>query len=74
MTFRTLYAENAVVKVNGIHKLSELITAPDNWMEVLSQIPNLFDEFKIDVGIIVEGNHVFAMLNASCYGVRQNDC
>ena len=69
VTFRTLYAENAVVKVNGIHKLSGTYHGPDNWMGVLSQMPNLFDEFKIDVvSIIAEGNHVFAMLNATAMG------
>ena len=69
VTFRTLYAENAVVKVNGIHKLSGTYHGPDNWMGVLAQIPSLFDEFKIDVvSIIAEGNHVFAMLNATAVG------
>ena len=69
VTFRTLYAENAVVKVNGIHKLSGTYHGPDNWMGVLSQMPNLFDEFKIDVvSIIAEGNHVLAMLNATAMG------
>ena len=69
VTFRTLYAENAVVKVNGIHKLSGTYHGPDNWMGVLAQMPNLFDEFKIDVvSIIAEGNQVFAMLNATAIG------
>ena len=68
-TFRTLYAENAVVKVNGIHKLSGIYHGPDNWMSALSHMPKLFDEFKIDVvNIISEGNQVFAMLQATAAG------
>ena len=68
-TFRTLYAENAVVKVNGIHKLSGTYHGPDNWMSALSNVPKLFDEFKIDVvNIISEGNQVFAMLQATAAG------
>ena len=39
VTFRTLYAENAVVKVNGIHKLSGTYHGPDNWMGVQAQMP-----------------------------------
>ena len=68
-TFRTLYAENAVVKVNGIHKLSGIYHGPDNWMSALSQVPQLYDEFKIElVNIIAEGDHVFAMLHATAVG------
>jgi ketosteroid isomerase-like protein len=68
-TFRTLYAEDAVVKVNGIHKLSGTYHGPDNWMGALAQMPKLFDEFKIDVvNIIAEGDHVFAMLHATAVG------
>ena len=68
-TFRTLYAEGAVVKVNGIHKLSGTYHGPDNWMGALAQMPKLFDEFKIDVvNIIAEGDHVFAMLHATAVG------
>jgi ketosteroid isomerase-like protein len=68
-TFRTLYAENAVVKVNGIHKLSGTYHGPDNWMSALSQVPQLYDEFKIElVNIIAEGDHVFAMLHATAVG------
>ena len=68
-TFRTLYAENAIVKVNGIHKLSGAYHGPDNWMSALSQVPQLYDEFKIElVNIIAEGDHVFAMLHATAVG------
>ena len=68
-TFRTLYAENAIVKVNGIHKLSGTYHGPDNWMSALSQVPQLYDEFKIElVNIIAEGDHVFAMLHATAVG------
>ena len=68
-TFRTLYAEGAVVKVNGIHKLSGTYHGPDNWMSALSQVPQLYDEFKIElVNIIAEGDHVFAMLHATAVG------
>ena len=74
-TFRTLYAEDAVVKVNGIHKLSGTYHGPDNWMSALSQVPQLYDEFKIElVNIIAEGDHVFAMLHATACGFRKNDC
>ena len=47
VTFRTLYAENAVVKVNGIHKLSVTYHGPDNWKGGLAQMPKLFDELKL---------------------------
>jgi ketosteroid isomerase-like protein len=68
-TFRTLYAENAIVKVNGIHKLSGTYHGPDNWMSALSQVPQLYDVFKIElVNIIAEGDHVFAMLHATAVG------
>jgi len=68
-TFRTLYAENAIVKVTGIHKLSGTYHGPDNWMSALSQVPQLYDEFKIElVNIIAEGDHVFAMLHATAVG------
>ena len=68
-TFRTLYAENAIVKVNGIHKLSGTYHGPDNWMSALSQVPQLYDEFKIElVNIIAEGDHVCAMLHATAVG------
>ena len=68
-TFCTLYAENAIVKVNGIHKLSGTYHGPDNWMSALSQVPQLYDEFKIElVNIIAEGDHVFAMLHATAVG------
>ena len=68
-TFRTLYVENAIVKVNGIHKLSGTYHGPDNWMSALSQVPQLYDEFKIElVNIIAEGDHVFAMLHATAVG------
>ena len=69
-TFRTLYAENAVVKVNGIHKLSGTYHGPDNWMSALAHMPKLYDEFKIIdvVNIIAEGNQVFAMLHVTATG------
>ena len=51
------------------------LTGPDNWMSALSQVPQLYDEFKIElVNIIAEGDHVFAMLHATACGFRKNDC
>jgi ketosteroid isomerase-like protein len=69
-TFRTLYAENAVVKVNGIHKLSGTYHGPDNWMNALSDFSKLLDDFKIIelVNIIAEGEKVFAMLHVTAVG------
>ena len=46
-TFVSLYHDDVMVKVNGMHRFSDLHKGIDAWMELLSSIPARFGDFSV---------------------------
>tara|TARA_B100001093_G_scaffold361542_1_gene346265 strand:- start:1099 stop:1467 length:369 start_codon:yes stop_codon:yes gene_type:complete len=70
-TLASLFHEDSVTKLNGTHKMSGTFIGPQAWIENLSKIPELFDNFSITpVHMIAEGNEVFVQLHATADGME----
>ena len=64
-TFVSLYHEDVVINMNGIHRFSGVHKGIDAWMEILSQVPALFDDFSVTpTNMIAEGDQVFTQIHA----------
>ncbi len=72
-TFVSLYHDDVVVKVNGMHRFSGVHNGLDAWMEILSQVPALFDDFSVTpTNMIAEGDQVFTQIHAKAKGMDAN--
>ena len=70
-TLASLFHEDSVTKLNGTHKMSGTFIGTQAWIENLSKIPELFDNFSITpVHMIAEGNEVFVQLHATADGME----
>ena len=72
-TFVSLYHDDVVVTINGMHGLSGVHKGIDAWMGVLSQVPALFDDFSVTpTNMIAEGDQVFTQIHAKAKGLDAN--
>ena len=72
-TFVSLYHEDVVIKMNGMHRFSGVHKGIDAWMEILSQVPGLFDDFSVTpTNMIAEGDQVFTQIHAKADGLDAN--
>ena len=71
--FASMYHEDAIIKVNGMHSFSGTHEGIAAWMSVLSTIPAMFDNFSVtQTNMIAEGNQVFTQLHAKADGMDAN--
>ena len=64
-TFVSLYDEEVMVKINGMHRFSGTYNGIKEWMDVLSQIPSRYDNFSVTpINMIAEDNQVFSQILA----------
>ena len=69
-TFVSLYHDDVVIKMNGMHRFSGVHKGIDAWMEILSQVPGLFDDFSVTpTNMIAEGDQVFTQIHAKAKGL-----
>ena len=63
-TIKSLFHEQAVIKVNGMHKFSGTYHGPDSFInDFLAHIPSHFENFKVEPNLMVaEGEYVFALV------------
>ena len=69
-TFVSLYRDDVVIRMNGMHRFSGVHNGIDAWMEILSQVPALFDDFSVTpTNMIAEGDQVFTQIHAKAKGL-----
>ena len=69
-TFVSLYHDDVVIRMNGMHRFSGVHNGIDAWMEILSQVPALFDDFSVTpTNMIAEGDQVFTQIHAKAKGL-----
>ena len=69
-TLAALFHDDSVTKLNGTHKMSGTFVGPQAWIENLSQIPELFNNFTVTtVHMIAEGDEVFVQIHATADGM-----
>ena len=72
-TFVSLYHDDVVIKMNGMHRFSGLHKGIDAWMELLSSIPARFEDFSVTpTNMIAEGDQVFTQIHAKAKGLDAN--
>ncbi len=69
-TFVSLYHEDVVVTINGMHRFSGVHKGINAWMEVLASIPPRYEDFSVTpTNMIVDGDQVFTQLHAQAKGL-----
>ena len=72
-TFVSLYHEDVVVTINGMHRFSGVHKGINAWMEVLGSIPPRYEDFSVTpTKMIVDGDQVFTQLHAQAKGLDAN--
>ena len=62
-TIKSLMHEEAVIKVNGMHKFSGAYHGPDNFIgNFLAHIPSHFENFKVEPKLMITENDYFFVL------------
>ena len=70
-TFVSFYHDNVVVTINGMHRFSGTHKGIDAWIQVLSQVPERYEDFSVTpVNIIAEGDQMFAQIHAKAKGLE----
>ena len=71
-TIKSLMHEEAVIKVNGMHKFSRTYNGPDSFInDFLAHIPSHFENFKVEPKLMVaEGDYVFALVHGTAEGMQ----
>jgi ketosteroid isomerase-like protein len=71
-TIKSLFHEQAVIKVNGMHKFSGTYHGPDSFInDFLAHIPSHFENFKVEPKLMVaEGEYVFALVRGTAEGME----
>ena len=52
-TFVSLYHDDVVVTINGMHRFSGTHKGIDAWIQVLSQVPERYEEIKLTYGYMI---------------------
>jgi ketosteroid isomerase-like protein len=56
-TFISLYHDDVVVTINGMHRFSGVHKGLDTWMQILGSIPPRYEEFSVTpTNLIAEGD------------------
>ena len=72
-TFVSLYHEDVVVTINGMHRFSGVHKGMNAFLEVLGGIPPRYEDFSVTpINIIVEGDQVFTQIHAKADGMDAN--
>ena len=72
-TLVSLYHDDVVIKMNGMHRFSGVHNGIDAWMEILSQVPARFEDFSVTpTNMIAEGDQVFIQIHAKAKGMDAN--
>jgi ketosteroid isomerase-like protein len=69
-TFVSLYHEDVVVTINGMHRFSGVHKGINAFMEVLGGIPSRYEKFSVTpINMIAEGDQVFTQIHAEAEGM-----
>jgi len=69
-TFVSLYHEDVVVTINGMHRFSGVHKGIYAFMEVLGGIPSRYEKFSVTpINMIAEGDQVFTQIHAEAEGM-----
>ena len=70
-TIKSLMHEEAVIKVNGMHKFSGTYHEPDKFIgNFLAHIPSHFENFKVEPKLMIaEGDYVFVLAHGTAEGM-----
>jgi ketosteroid isomerase-like protein len=72
-TFVSLYHEDVVVTINGMHRFSGVHQGINALMEVLGSIPPRYEDFSLTpTNMIIDGDQVFTQLQAKAKGWDAN--
>jgi ketosteroid isomerase-like protein len=72
-TFVSLYHEDVVVTVNGMHRFSGVHKGINAFLEVLGGLPSRFENFSVTpTNMIAEGDQVFTQIHAKAEGLDAN--
>ena len=72
-TLVSLYHDDVVVTINGMHRFSGVHKGIDAWMEVLGSIPSRYEEFSVTpTNLITFSNHIFTQIHAKAKGLDAN--
>ena len=66
--------EEAVIKVNGMHKFSRTYHGPDSFInDFLAYIPSHFENFNVEPKLMIaEGDYIFALVHSTAEGMQGN--
>ena len=68
--FVSLYHEDVVVTINGMHRLSGVHKVINTFLEVLGGIPSRYENFSVTpINMIAEGDQVFTQIHAKAEGM-----
>jgi len=69
-TFVSLYHDDVVVTINGMHRFSGVHKGISAFMEVLGGIPPRYENFSVTpTNMIAEGDQVFTQVHATAEGM-----
>jgi ketosteroid isomerase-like protein len=69
-TFVSLYHEDVVVTINGMHRFSGVHIGINAFLEVLGGIPSRYEDFSVTpINMIAEGDQVFTQIHAKAEGM-----
>ena len=69
-TFVSLYHEDVVVTINGMHRFSGVHKGINAFVEVLGGIPSRYENFSVTpINMIAEGDQVFTQIHAEAEGM-----
>ena len=72
-TFVSLFHEDVVVTVNGMHRFSGVHKGINAFLEILGDLPARFENFSVTpTNMIAEGEQVFTQLHAKAEGLDAN--
>ena len=70
-TFVSLYHDDVVVTINGMHRFSGTHRGIEALVQVLSQVPARFEDFSVTpVNIIAEDDQVFVQIHGKAKGLE----
>ena len=66
--------EEAVIKVNGMHKFSRTYHGPDSFInDFFAYIPSHFENFNVEPKLMIaEGDYIFALVHSTAEGMQGN--
>ena len=69
-TFVSLYHEDVIVTINGMHRFSGVQKGINAFLKVLGGIPSRYENFSVTpINMIAEGDQVFTQIHAKAEGM-----